>query len=380
MTRWLTLITLILCCGLSSPAAFAHKASDSYLTLTRTDQTITGQWDIALRDLDYAIGLDRNDDGAITWGELRAQHEALTAYALSRFEAKVGGQSCSSRATEHLVDSHTDGAYAVIRFRLDCPSTSEPLVLRYNLFFDLDPLHRGLLRLEDRGATRTAVFAPDQRTFRVDSGQPSVWREFVQFGREGVWHIWIGFDHVLFLLSLLLPSVLWWDTKGWQAVRAFRPAFWEVFKIVTAFTVAHSITLSLAVLGDVTLPSRLVESAIAASVLVVALNNLYPIIQARLWMVAFGFGLVHGLGFASVLIDLGLPATSLLIALAAFNLGVEGGQLVIVSAFLPLAYLARSSWFYQRLVVGVGSAGIVLLAFIWLLERSLNWDIGVLPG
>jgi HupE / UreJ protein len=103
----------------------------------------------------------------------------------------------------------------------------------------------------------------------------------------------------------------------------------------------HSVTLSLAVLKVIALPARLVESAIAASVLLAALNNLSPLVTSRRWLVAFGFGLVHGLGFASVLLDLGLPRGSLALALVAFNLGVEAGQLAIVTAFLPLAYGAR---------------------------------------
>ena len=194
-------------------------------------------------------------------------------------------------------------------------------------------------------------------------------------GREGVWHIWIGYDHILFLLSLLLPAVLRREAGHWQAIAGFRPAFWEACKIVTAFTVAHSITLSLAVLGIVSLPSRLVESAIAASVVLVALNNLYPILRAHLWWVAFAFGLVHGLGFASVLIDLGLPGGALLTALVGFNLGVEVGQVVIVGVFLPLAFWMRHSWFYQRLVLGFGSLLIALVASVWLLERSLDLNL-----
>ena len=118
-------------------------------------------------------------------------------------------------------------------------------------------------------------------------------------------------------------------------MESFKPAFWEVCKIITAFTLAHSITLSLAVLGIVNLPSRWVESVIAASVLLVALHNLYPVIQARLWIVTFVFGLIHGLGFASVLLDLEIPGTSLLLALAGFNLGVETGQIAIVGILLP---------------------------------------------
>ena len=215
--------------------------------------------------------------------------------------------------------------------------------MKYELFFDLDPLHRGLLHVEHDGHTQTVVFSPEQQTVRLDLTTSSPWQEFLQFWHEGVWHIWIGYDHILFLISLLLPAVLWWTEGGWQAVDSFRPAFWEVFKIVTAFTVAHSITLSLAVLGIVKLPSHWVESAIAVSVLIVALHNLYPVIRARLWIVAFIFGLVHGLGFATVLLDLGLPGKSLLLALVGFNLGVEVGHVAIVSAFLPLAFLVRRS-------------------------------------
>jgi hypothetical protein len=161
----------------------------------------------------------------------------------------------------------------------------------------------------------------------------------------------------------------------WQAVTTFRQAFLDVISIVTAFTIAHSITLSLAVLGFITVPSRLIESTIAASVVVAALNNLYPLIEKRLWIVAFVFGLVHGLGFANVLTDLALPRPALAVSLVSFNLGVETGQLAIVAAFLPVAYLSRRSWLYPRLVLGAGSLSIVAIASVWLLERSLNVSI-----
>src|SRR5207247_3039031 len=141
----------------------------------------------------------------------------------------------------------------------------------------------------------------------------------------------------------------------WQAAGNFRAAFWDVVKVVTAFTLAHSITLSLAALSVVSLPSRLVESAIALSVVLAALNNLRPLVFEKRWVIAFCFGLVHGFGFASVLADLGLPQESLLIALVAFNLGVELGQLAIVGVFLPIAYNLRTTGVYQRVVVVYGS-------------------------
>ena len=342
MIRAVCCLVLALCAGVAS----AHKPSDSYLSIRVDDSTLHGQWDIALRDLDFAIGLDSNGDGEITWGEVKSRHADIAAYALARLTAALDGVACPLRATQHLVDLHSDGTYAVMRFEGQCEKPGAALELGYHLFFDLDPQHKGLLRLEYAGATRTAIFSPDTARQRFELTRPSRFTQFVDYAREGVWHIWKGFDHILFLLSLLLPAVLIPRARGtaqpgliagWSAVAEFPPAFWEVFQIVTAFTIAHSITLSLAALGVITLPTRLTESAIALSVILAALNNLYPLFQRRRWMVAFAFGLIHGFGFASVLADLGLPRDALLLALVGFNIGVEAGQLVIVSVFLPSA-------------------------------------------
>jgi hypothetical protein len=361
--------------ALSVPPASAHKSSDSYLSLHLDGRHISGQWDIALRDLDYAIGIDSDNDGVITWGELRAHHRAITAYALSHLKLAADGSPCATNATDHLVDEHSDGAYAVLRFAADCPAVPAALSISYALLFDLDPQHRGLLRVEEHGRTHTAVFSPDRNTWQLEGRSVALGRQFLDYFRTGVWHIWTGFDHILFLCALLLPAVLEHRGGRWQAVASFREAFLEVLSIVTAFTIAHSLTLSLAVLGFITLPSRLIESTIAASVVVAALNNVYPMIAKRLWLVAFVFGLVHGLGFANVLTDLALPKPALAVSLVSFNLGVEAGQLAIVAAVLPLAYLARRSWLYPRLVVGAGSLSIAAVASVWLIERSLNVSV-----
>ncbi|MEO5574184.1 MAG: HupE/UreJ family protein [Gammaproteobacteria bacterium] len=372
---WLALIAFFLCAA----PAYAHKPSDSYLRLSVHDNRIQGQWDVALRDLDYAIGLDKNDDRAITWGELQERQTAVAEYVLPRLTVTADGAKCTSNATGQLVDNHTDGAYAVLRFVADCPRPPLKLELNYSLFADLDPQHRGLLRLDYKGQTRTAIFGPDQPRQEFKLGTLTPWQQFVDFAREGVWHIWIGYDHILFLIALLLPSVLRRRREQlawrWEAVTAFRPALWNVLKIVTAFTLAHSITLSLAALGVINLPSRLVESVIAASIVVGALNNIYPVVINRLWMVAFFFGLIHGFGFASVLVDLGLPQNALLLALVGFNVGVEIGQLAIVAVFLPLAFGLRRSWFYQRIVLVLGSAIIALVALTWMLERIFNFKV-----
>jgi HupE / UreJ protein len=128
----------------------------------------------------------------------------------------------------------------------------------------------------------------------------------------------------------------------------------------------------------VELPSRLVESAIAVSVVVAALNNLVPLFNHRRWMVAFGFGLIHGFGFASVLAELGLPQGALVLSLVGFNLGVEAGQLAIVSVFLPLTYMLRRTAFYRRGVLVVGSLLTMVLALVWLAERAL--DLKLISG
>jgi hypothetical protein len=364
---------------LAAGAARAHKPSDSYLTLYADGASLRGQWDIALRDLEYAIGLDANGDGVITWGELRAKRAEVDAYALARLALRADGRACRLAPTEQMVDEHSDGAYAVLRFDAQCEGTGYRIVeVEYSLFFDLDPTHRGLLRVEHGKSSTTGVLGPERPRFEVRAEGRTLLAQFVDHAREGVWHIWIGFDHILFLVSLLLPSVLLGSGKGWQPAERFAPTFWDVLKVATSFTIAHSITLSLAALSMIQLPSRLVESAIALSVVVAALNNLRPLVRGRRWLVAFGFGLIHGFGFASVLADLGLPQSALLVALLGFNVGVEAGQLAIVAAFLPIAYALRRGWLYRRVIFLGGSAAIALIAAIWMVERVFDLRLGLI--
>ena len=372
---WITLTLTLALAGLLPAPAEAHKPSDSYLAIRVADDKISGQWDIALRDLDFAIGLDADGNGEITWGEVRAKHSEIAAYALARLAVRGDGAACVVEAGAQLIDDHTDGAYTVLPLAIRCAQTPKQLAIDYSLFADIDPQHRGLLNLQALGITRSAVLGPQAPTQSFELKSVSRWAQFIDYAREGVWHIWIGFDHILFLLSLLLPAVLLWRGQRWQPVETFRDAFIGVFKIVTAFTVAHSITLSLATLGFVSLPSRWVESAIAASVVLAALNNVWPVFHGRRWTVAFAFGLIHGFGFASVLADLGLPREALALALVGFNLGVEGGQLAIVAVFLPLAFALRRTAFYRRAVMVGGSLLIAALAGIWLVERVFDLEL-----
>jgi len=366
--RRLVWLALLICAP-----ALAHKPSDSYLALRVDGANLRGQWDIALRDLEFALGLDADGNGEITWGELKAKRKDVEAYAYSRLKILGDQQSCALAPADYLVDDHSDGAYVVLRFAADCGGrTPASVEAAYSLFFDLDPTHRGLVRFERGGGAQTGVLSPERPQLSFRAGEVSRLSQFFDYLREGVWHIWIGFDHILFLMSLLLPSVLVLRGNKWAPAERFRNTFWDVFKVVTSFTVAHSITLSLAALSVISLPSRLVESTIALSVVLAALNNLLPLVAERRWAVAFAFGLIHGFGFASVLADLGLPQGALLLALVGFNAGVELGQLAIVSAFLPVAYALRRSWFYRRVIFSGGSAAIAAVAAVWLAERALN--------
>ena len=371
LARWRAIAAGALLLG--AGAAHAHKPSDSYLTLYADGNTVRGQWDIALRDLEYAIGIDANGDGEITWGEVKAKQADIDAYALARLAVRTDGRPCRLEPSEHLIDDHTDGAYSVLRFSAHCEGGAYQSVgVEYSLFFDLDPTHRGLLRVQHGGSATTGILGPDRPRLEVRAEGRSRIEQFTDYVREGVWHIWIGFDHILFLVSLLLPSVFVLAGKRWTPADRFKDTFWDVFRVATSFTVAHSITLSLAALSIIQLPSRLVESTIALSVVLAALNNIWPLVHDRRWLVAFGFGLIHGFGFASVLADLGLPRDALLLALVGFNVGVELGQLAIISAFLPVAYALRRTWAYRRVIFVAGSAAIAGVAAIWMIERAFD--------
>jgi len=373
------------CLAWSAPA-IAHKASDSYLALQLDGTRLSGQWDIALRDLDLVLDLDQDRNGAIDWGEVRRRHPDIAAYALAHLDLTTGSASsarCALSVMAHQIDRHSDGHYAVLKLGGECPGGADTVTLKYSLLFDQDAQHRGLLKLSrgsaaDGGAPDviSAVFPIDNATqsFRLAATDGTL-RRFATYVADGIKHIAIGFDHILFLVALLLPAVLVRKPDGWVPVQQPRAALWAVFGIVSAFTVAHSITLSLAVLDVVQLPSRWVETGIAASVLLTAVDNLWPFLPRRRWMVAFAFGLLHGFGFAAVLLDLKLPAGALLLSLSGFNLGVEIGQLLIVSLLMPLAYVTRQRIGYLRFALRTGSVVIAAVATGWMLERGLNLQL-----
>jgi hypothetical protein len=354
--------------------AHAHKPSDSFVTLNLApgDAGVRGHWDVSVRDLDEALALDRDRDASVTWGEIDERRADIERLLRAGLTLRAPQAACSPDPSLAGVIRHDGEAFVRATLAFVCPPGA--LTIDYRLFGDVDRQHRGLVRIE--GAGESTLVVGHGRPTPVVTRSQAARVSLATFVREGVLHIWGGFDHVLFLLALLLPAVVRREGRSWREAAALRPALGEVARIVTAFTVAHSLTLGLAASGVVQLPGRLVEPAIALSVLVAAIDNLHPLFKNDRWAIAFVLGLLHGFGFSSSLAALGSAGSGQLVSLLGFNLGVELGQLALVAAFVPLAFAARRTPFYRRGVLQMGSLAISLTALVWFCQRAFTVSTG----
>ncbi|MBC8117976.1 MAG: HupE/UreJ family protein [Burkholderiaceae bacterium] len=378
----------IVCASALSLIAFnacAHSTSTAYLEVdAATHGTPALQWRVALRDLDALLNLDANGDAQLTWGEVADRSADINALAVSALSVTRGTQACALRFAAPQYVRLADVGYAQLDATAACGG-GDKLTLDYRLFENVDPSHRVLISV--RGAPPRIV-APGAQVelssaARVsDSAADSaadVPSGFSGFVSSGIAHIAGGFDHVLFLLCLLLPAVLQRQRAGqtdrWIPRDNTQGALVAVIWIATAFTVAHSITLALATFGVIRIPARVIEPLIALTIVATALNNVWPVVTRRLAAVAFAFGLIHGFGFAEVLAPLSLPRAELAGALLGFNLGVEIGQIAIVAgAFVVLASLRRWSG-YPRWILRLGSIVIAIVATLWFIERVFDLEI-----
>lgn len=358
---------------LLSATASAHKASDSYLFLRPSGEGAAVEWHLALRDLHRELVLDSNGDGAITRAELRQNDARITGLATGGLALSRGESACALRLDQPLRTArHSDGSYAVLSGQAKCAGTGA-LSLSYSLFFASDPQHRSIVRAGAAESARSFVLSASNPTLGIDLAAPSAFAHFAAVVSSGAEHIFSGLDHLLFLFALLLPSVLRRNKEGsWEAATGFRSVAFDVLRIVSAFTLAHSLTLSASAVGLLALPSRVVESAIAISVVFAALNNVFPVVRDGRWMAAFALGLLHGFGFSSSLAETGLTGGGLWVTLVGFNVGVELGQLFCVALFLPFAFALRSSFFYRRVLLLGGSTAIFLVACLWFAQRAFD--------
>ena len=244
-----------------------------------------------------------------------------------------------------------------------------------NVVMRTDPV-TGVFLNEGELATAEFITA-DRPTVSVNLDNPDLWAAFTGTVWLGADHIFIGTDHILFVLVLLLPAVMLYSlSNGWKPVPSFGGALWRVLKIATAFTIAHSITLTLGGLGIVELPSKLVETIIAISIIAAAFHNLRPVFANREALIAFAFGIFHGFGFAGLLSDLGVGRGQRLLSLFGFNLGVEIGQAFIILLLFPALFLLRRTIYYPWLL-RIGSIVLAGVAFIWAIERIFETELGI---
>ncbi len=345
--------------------AHAHKIADSYLRMQIDGKSIRGEWDIALYDLAKTAGLD---------DQQKNDRPFLKNFALDHLHVSLGGSRCALHPIDPLPSDTLNGNVPDLVFEGECAATISKLTIDYSPYLIIDPQYACLAAITSGASTYSGQLSAQKPYFVFEAGTVDKWQQFKDYLHEGIWHIWLGYDHILFLTSLLLSAafVLRKEDHTWQPRDGFTGTFLQVLKIVTAFTLAHSITLSLVIFDIISLPSRFVESTIALSIAIAAANNLRPVLHKRLWLLTFCFGLIHGMGFAGALKELGLPDNARWIALVAFNLGVEIGQVSIVIAVLPLIYRMRHSTVYRHTIFRIISGLIIAIALIWFTQRAFG--------
>lgn len=355
---------LVLMGTLLLPAAVrADTSSTGFLTIAAQGQTVTVQWMLAMLDLDDAIGLDADGDGRITWGEARGAAGRIAAYAQPRLRIASDGALCPAGEASLLFDRPSGVPSAVLRYELRCPRTIGQLDIAYAALFETNSRHRGLVGVTLNGTEHAAVLSPDQPEARfgeaADAG--TVARQF--FG-AGMAHMLEGADHLLFIVMLLVPTLLRPEEAGgmWRRLAA-------TVGLLTAFTLAHATTLTLAVLGLVAIPPEIVEPAIAATILIAAADNVRPFLPVPRGALAFGFGLIHGFAVAGGLGPLALPPLLLALALLAFNLGLEAAQALVALLAAPFAFGLNSRPVASSHLATTLSVASAVVAAIWLSQR-----------
>lgn len=379
--------------GLPAPAApiaesppVVHEPGQSYLYLRVHDDSMVVRVEMAVEDVDRALDAGWDLDN-VSESDVMSAADRIRAYVEPRLDLWAGGSPLPRDFRGiGLVDLGLTH-YVTLTYLIDeVGAIPDELDAEFTVLFELDGNHRNMLIIEHNWKTSTfnneagvsLIFSPRSPRQTLDLSSSSLLRGFVGFIWLGVWHILIGFDHILFLLALVLPSVLQRREGRWVPVPDFRQGLIQIVIIVSFFTIAHSVTLSLAALDVISLPSRLVESIIAGSIAIAALAAVLPKLSTKEWLIAFVFGLFHGFGFAIVLGDIGMGREHLVLSLLAFNVGVELGQIAIIAAIFPILFVLRGQPIYSW-IRRVGAGVLIAIALYWFLERSLNTDIPLVP-
>jgi hypothetical protein len=369
----------------------AHEPDHSYIYLRVYKDAMGGRFEFTAKDVNRAIG--SNIDEELTMESVQPIIEEMQRYCIEHSIFEANGRIYEVEFTETTVlplKKEPD----FLRLHFDFKNVEEvPLKMdiTYTALFDKYPRHKGVLVIEhlwkagifENEALISNIYGPNNTKQELMLDDVSLWKGFVALVKLGIWHIWIGLDHILFIIALILPSVIrkktpeeLAETGGlfWKPVDKFKPAFLYILTVITFFTIAHSITLALASLNVVNLPSNFVEATIALSIALAAYNNINPIFKHREWVIAFAFGLFHGFGFASVLGDKGLGGDFMVLSLLGFNVGVEIGQVLIICFAFPILFLIRQLSVY-KLLLKYGSVLLIFISIYWFIERAFSIDL-----
>lgn len=362
----------------------AHAKDQSYLYLRIYQESIEGTVEATFKDLNLALNLGLEDD--MTLGDLSPYLPQIQAYILKHVSISSPLGSHQIRFVAPRLMPSRMGTFLKSDFVLEgVTSIPDEVDVSYDMIFEADHNHSAFLvvghnwkaGIVDNEGLPADSFSKNKTKVNLSLTEASVMKGVWKMIKLGIWHIWIGLDHILFLIALVLPSVMRRESQdqvqSWKPVEKFRTAFWYILKIVTFFTLAHSITLSLAALDVINLDPRMVESIIALSIGLAAFHNIKPIFGKREWLIALGFGLFHGLGFASVLGEKGLRGEFLVPSLVGFNVGVEIGQVVIIALVFPILFFWRKSTRYPKLLY-YGSLVLIAIAIYWFIERFFEVD------
>jgi hydrogenase/urease accessory protein HupE len=300
--------------------AHAHQVNLSTARVTlHADRTVDLEVALKGSDVDRLAGtsvFDAKKDLADP-AKVAASAAPIAAYVTAHTSVTgAGGVPCPPSAAQVV----PDGDGVIVRNTFSCGNIAGDLVYRSTVLTATDRTARQVVLVGEGENAPQALLDDTHTTLTISAATPSLWSTMWRYLLTGIEHIFLGYDHIAFLVAIVL-----WARR-----------LWPVIKMVTAFTIAHSITLSLAALQIVVIPSAIVEPAIAASIMFVAVENFFSRNLDGRWRVTFAFGLIHGFGFASALQEFGLPANAIVPALAAFNIGVEIGQIAIVSIVVPV--------------------------------------------
>lgn len=379
-------VVLALTPVLASPAQ-AHTGTQSYVYLEIYDTAIAGNVQYPIVDVNEVLDLAIPQDRAGAFAAIQENLATLQTYTIEHLAIGDGTTWWTIDFTGFRVLEISAGSYAVLEFEL--AERFDPVPREFTVTFDgimsdkpdRDALlliasdwQSGTFRNEGESLLRYTADNPRQVVQLEQASWVKGMTAVIGLGAE---HIRIGSDHILFVLALVLPSVLAFRRpEGWLPAATFGSSLWRVLKIVTMFTVAHSITLALGGLGIVELPPRLVEAVIAVSIAAAAIHNIRPVVDNKEWLLAFGFGLFHGFGFAGLLSELGLDRSNRIASLLGFNIGIELGQMVIILLIFPALFLMRRTRAYLGIMYA-GSALLAIGALGWAVERAFDVELGV---